>query len=79
MFEAGRELSEIVIAVRQPPALVRQLYREWLTDLEQAERERQFRERNRQEREVYERERRERVEDERANIEWTKVCFRGDV
>ena len=79
MLEAGEGLNEIVIAARQPPALVRQLHREWLISLEQGERDRQVRERNRQTRErarlareERERERREHAEDERAHLEWMK-------
>ena len=40
LFDAGRELSEIVIATRQPPSTVRWLYREWSTGLEAGEHER---------------------------------------
>lgn len=72
MFESGRDLADVVIAARQPPALVRQLYREWLTSLQQGERDRQTRERDRQNRAAHERERRESAEDDRAQLEWTR-------
>lgn len=40
MLEAGHDLREIVIATRTPPRLVRELYAEWLMDLEGGEQRR---------------------------------------
>lgn len=70
MFRAGRELPDVVIAARQPPALVRQLYREWLTSFSHGERDRQARERNLAARLAHERDRRQRAEDQRSDLEW---------
>jgi transcriptional regulator with XRE-family HTH domain len=37
MFARQKSLPEIVVATKQPPELIRSLYREWSTTLEEAE------------------------------------------
>lgn len=37
MFARNRSIAEIVVATKQPPDLVRELYREWSTSLEEGE------------------------------------------
>jgi hypothetical protein len=48
MFEAGESLPQIVIATRQQPERVRHLYREWVTSLNEGERQTRERERREQ-------------------------------
>jgi hypothetical protein len=62
MFGQGRSLRDIVLSAKQPPDVVRRLYREWLVGLAEGERARK-------EDEVYKRQRREQLEDERLHIE----------
>lgn len=59
-------LREIVVTSRQPPELVRKLYREWLVSLADGEYERHAQE-------VRERERREELEDQRMNLEQLRL------
>jgi len=40
MFARNKSLAEIVVALRQPPDVIRDLYREWSTSLDEAEWER---------------------------------------
>ena len=40
MFAARKTLPQVVLATRQPPDVVRALYHEWRTSLEDAERDR---------------------------------------
>ncbi len=41
LFEASKPLSEIVVQLRQPPQVIRELYSEWLKGLEEGEAERE--------------------------------------
>jgi hypothetical protein len=62
MFGQSKGLREIVVATRQTPERVRELYRQWLVGLRAGERQRH-------EAEEHERERREQADDERAQLE----------
>jgi len=66
MFEQRRSLRDIVVTARQPPELVRTLYREWLTGLADGERARAASD-------AHERQRRELIEDERMHLEHLKA------
>ena len=72
LFDHGRELREVVQEAEVPPSVVRELWHEWLTDLDEGEMERRKtehmeRRRRREEEELRELERRN--EQEQKNFE----------
>jgi hypothetical protein len=62
----GKSLRQIVLATRQPPEVLRKVYREWQTGLAEGERSRRAQE-------LRERERRELLEDERLHLAQMKA------
>jgi hypothetical protein len=66
LLSRGCSLRQIVVQTRQPPVVVRQLYREWMTNLSDGERQR--RERN-----EADRIRQECAEDARIHVELMKT------
>lgn len=76
MLDSGQDLVEIVVATRQPPTLIRDLYREWNLDLKQGEVDAQARARNAEQAHARRIERIAETEDARTQIEWIKT-FRG--
>jgi len=66
LVERGYGLREIVLRTRQPPDVIRRLYREWLVDLREGEQ-------LRRQKAARDRERREMLEDERLHLERMKT------
>jgi hypothetical protein len=66
MIEGNMTLSEIVIAARQPPEVVRRMYEQWLVSLEEGEQARAAQSER-------DRARREQLEDERLRLQELKI------